>query len=288
MAEDLKASAVEAPAVAPLEGGAGGASRSSSSGVPHALRFRLVYFALAILLGAAVGTTVLLLGSRSGADANWSTWKPTASGEARHLQIAEFVSSRYRHPSGRPLVNVITGPLTAQLTGAEGESQDVPIEAILVRGRTSDFSDAQVSRVSQDESLMFVLCGGGRNCTMDEGRPDRERGRLLRREILELALYAYHYDSDLKSIVAFLPPIRVQLENGQATDLQRAVWLRRDDVKQQLKMPLKSTLPSRSGARVPPQEAQTVDRLIVPRLYGYSVERAPQGDAVLVLSSLAS
>ena len=72
-------------------------------------RFGLAYFVLAVVVGAAVGTTIVLAG-RSGSDGKqaWSRWRPTGDDAARTLQIAQHVSRRYRLAGGEQrLVNVV-------------------------------------------------------------------------------------------------------------------------------------------------------------------------------------
>lgn len=255
--------------------------------LPYPLRFRLAYFALAIVLGAGVGSFVLFLGWPDSQARPFSAWAPTKQGDARAWEIADFVSGRYHDRSGQKLVDVSVGRPTAQFSAGDGTTEEVPIEAIFVRGRARDFSDASAVRISQDRSLMFILCGGGENCTLP-GNPSRERGELLRREILELALYSYRYVDDLEHVVALMPPAQVSGTNGQTSEIQRAVFLRRDDFGAALDRPLRATLPGRPTLPLQRRDTRTVDQLVLPHLFQSRVERAPQGDALLILAPFVS
>src|SRR5829696_5015268 len=144
---------------------------------PHADRFRFVLGALAGLAVAAVVAAVLLAGrSDGGPDGGWSAWKPTAEGTRGAEQIASYVGASYRGKGGKQLVAVKAGPLkvadldlNVALEGANGQIQ-----------------------VFQGEGLRYTMCGLGPNCSMADGKPTLQRGLLLQREALELALYSFH------------------------------------------------------------------------------------------------
>jgi hypothetical protein len=286
MAEDLKPSSASAAAEhAPARPGP--TARAPEPAPVYPKRFRAAYFALAVILGAAVGTFVLFAGGRAGGGPAWSTWEPTAKGEERAWQIADHVSARYRHPSGKKLVEVASSPPVVQIAGASGQREQLPISVIFVRGRTSDFSDAQAKQVRGDETLMFALCGGGERCAMDEGAPTAERGTLLRREVLELALYAYKYVDDIDVVLALLPPAQATDQQGQAAALQRVVYFRKQDLNRVLDIPLDRLLPGRPTLQMSPRVSQMVDSLVVSRQFQYSFEPGQQGDALLILSPLS-
>src|SRR5215213_7933663 len=75
----------------------------------HAARFRIAYALLAIVLGAAVGSFIVLVGrDDGGSSGTWSGWKaPDGSDLFRAQAIASHVGKQYRLPSGRELVAVI-------------------------------------------------------------------------------------------------------------------------------------------------------------------------------------
>lgn len=241
--------------------------REPRSGV-YLGRFRLAYAALAIVLGAAVGTFILLVsGPGSGPDTAWSTWKPTAEGTERARQIADYVSRRYRLPSGAQLVGVIAGPPSVQ---------NVPISVFAIRRGDRD---EDVSVLPAQASVMYILCGLGQRCAIEEGTPSRERHRLLRREALELALYTFVYMEDVESIVTFLPPRR-------GSDPDSALFFHRDDLRAELERPLRATLPERASL-VPNGldriEEFKVDKLTDGHLFRFQFQQGPDGAAILVL-----
>src|SRR5439155_20920213 len=163
---------------------------------PYQLRFLVVYGILAGVLGAGIAGIVLLVGtSVGGGAASWSTWKPTKSGAARVSQIAQHVSKAYRLTDGGQLLDVIAKPPAVQ---------NVPIKAVAVRNKAGNADE--VSLFDDQNSLMLVLCGGGTACAISKGTASVERGRLVRREALELALYTFKYVGNVKYIVAFMPP----------------------------------------------------------------------------------
>ena len=55
---------------------------------------------------------------------------------------------------------------------------------------------------------MFSLCGLGQSCAIATGKASVERGTLVRREILELALYTFKYVGGVNHVIAFMPPAR--------------------------------------------------------------------------------
>ena len=154
--------------------------------------------------------------------------------------------------------------------------QDVAIKAVAVRnkGGTAD----EVSLFDSGNSLMFVLCGGGSACSIAKGTASVERGRLVRREALELALYTFKYVGSVKYIVAFMPP-------KKGSPAQYAVYFHRSDFDRELKHPLVQTLSPATPKQdtIPPRETATIDKLTEPHTFKFSLQQAQQGDAILVL-----
>jgi hypothetical protein len=242
--------------------------RESRRRRPYRLRFLLVYGVLVGVLGAAIAGVALLAGSggSSGGPA-WSTWKPSKSGSARVAQIAHEVSKQYRLAEGGQLVDVVAKPPSVQ---------DVPIKAVAVRNAEGDADE--VSLLDADNSLMFVLCGGGEACSIAKGKPTVERGRLVRREALELALYTFKYVGTVKYIVAFMPP-------KKGSQPQYVVYFHRSDFDRELKRPLAETLSAKTPGQdtILPRETATIDRLTESHMFKFSLQQAQQGDAILVL-----
>lgn len=247
----------------------------------YRLRFGLVYFLLAGIVGGAVGSFVVVA-TRPGdpPTPEWSSWKPDGSNAAKVKQIADHVSKRYRLPSGNQLAIAIAGPPSA--TASDGTS--VPVEAIAVRPDTStgqaEEDDIEIMR--SGDSLMFVLCGLGDRCSIAEGEASEERHQLLRREALELALYAFKYVDSTNSVVVFLPP-------RPDADVSTSVFLKRKDVADELRRPLSrtlvSTVPPQLGD-IPASELGNIDRLTRPRLYQYGFTQAQNGAGILVLDPI--
>ena len=259
----------------------GRAERARSTA--YRLRFGLVYFVLAGIVGGAVGSFVVVATRPGDPPApDWSSWQPDGSNDARAKQIADHVSKRYRLPSGNQLAVAIAGPPSA--TASDGSS--VPVEAIAVRPDTStgQAEEDDIEILRSGDSLMFVLCGLGDRCSITEGDASEERHQLLQREALELALYTFKYVDSTDSVVVFLPP-------RPDAEVSTSVFLTRDDVADELHRPLSQTLvsavPPQLGA-IPAQELGHIDRLTQPRLYQYGFTQAQNGSGILVLDPIVA
>lgn len=244
-------------------------------------RFALAYALLAVILGSSAGLAVVVAGGGgSSSSVAWSEWEPTTEGATpRMKEISDFVASHYRLPSGRQLVAVQSSPLAVQ---AQGEA--VPVAAFAI---PSGPTEADVVKFEEaDDAWMFNMCGLGQRCSISEGEPTTARHRLLRREALELALYAFHYVDGVKSVVAFLPPRPDADENTTGT----VVYLRRQDLGAQLDVPLGETLTPITRLTpddLPPGEAEVVDALTTPRLFEYNFQQAQNGAALMILDPVA-
>ena len=243
-------------------------------------RFAVLYVILAAIAGAAIGTTIVLVGRGSPAPAPpWSDWQPVGSAERRAAQISDHVTRAYRLESGNQLVSAVVGPPSAP--AADGTL--VRMRAILVRPQISrgQAEADDVAVIDAGTALSFVLCGaGGRACAIREGTPTPERLSLLRREALELALYSFKYVDDVGSVVVVLPP-------GSSEQPPLAVFLERADVRQELSRPLSETLtapvvPDIGG--IPAEEQSAIERITRPRLYYYQYDSAQDGSPIMVLT----
>lgn len=240
---------------------------------PHRFRFGLIYGGLAVILGAAVAGLVVFAGRSIHPAPAWSSWKPHGGGLGAAQEIADHVGKAYRLPNGDQLVDVITKAPSV----SPASSAPIPVHYIAVRGPKG--GQDQIYPVSSTNSVMYSLCGLGASCAIATGTPSVERGRLVRREILELALYTFKYAGGIQNVIAFMPP---QL----GKQAKYVVYLRRNDLNQELKQPLLQTL----GAKVPlpkaipAREVRTIDTTTGPRLYSFGVAQAPQGDLVFVLA----
>ena len=149
-------------------------------------RFLLAYLALALLaLAATAATAALFVLPRAETAGAWSSWRPTGDEDTYVRQIADYVSQRYRQPSGNELVAVIAGPPEVKSAGAA-----IPLDAVAIQGESGGESgDVDVVRI--DNGVMYALCGLGPQCAIAEGAPSGERHRPLRREAPELGPYPF-------------------------------------------------------------------------------------------------
>jgi hypothetical protein len=246
-------------------------------------RFGLIYGALALIGGIAIGALVVLLGRPAAVPTpSWSSWEPTGSSNARVKQIADHVAKEYRL-QGQQMVVALGGPPT--VTAGGDSTNPIPIAAIAVRPDTStgQAEESDIKIVDASKSMQFVLCGLGDGCSLTQGPPTEARHTLLRRQALELALYTFKYVDGVDSVTVFLPPP----PGGQSA--ATAVFLERKDVAQELKTPLAQTLSpiTPTVGTIKPGELQTLNRITRSRLYQFQYTQAQDLSAVLVLDPIA-
>ena len=250
---------------------------------PYRIRFGVVYLALAAVVGAAVGSfVVMLLRDPPSPSAAWSTWQPAGQEGSYPTQIADYVEKRYRGPNGRPLVGVIASRPAVQAGDSAVPVSHVVIQNDLVGG------DDDVKVVATDDGIMYQLCGLGERCAIREGEPSEERHRLLRRQALELALYSLKYIESLDSVIALLPPN----PNAEADAPSTALFFEKSDLRSALENPLVTTFRSPTETlgteiELDPVERLTIDRLTGPRLFRYQFTQAPAGGAIMVLNPIS-
>ena len=247
-------------------------------------RFAIVYGALALIGGIAIGALIVLV-SRPDAVPNpsWSAWEPDGSANARVKQIADHVAKEYRF-QGEQMVVALGGPPTVAAGG--DSTAPIPISAIAVRPDTStgQAEEDDIELVDASKSMQYVLCGLGDGCALSSGPPTEARHTLLRREALELALYSFHSLDGIDSTLVLLPP----RADGKAAT---AVFVERSDVRSELGRPLQETLtaPLTPGVgEIRRDEQRVVDRTTRSRLYEYSYLQAQDGSPVMVLTPALS
>ena len=224
-------------------------------------RFAIVYTTLGIIGAAAItGLVVLVIRPGHHAGPAWSTWKPPAGNTQKvAAAIADRIAHRYRlSESGGQLVAVI--PQKPEVTSG---TQNISIKFVAVR------------KAPQSNTGIAI----GAHCSIAKGQPTQTRGRLVRREALEVALYTFKFVPNVDSIAAFMPPPPGQTASS-------ILYLRKDDVKDQLHQPLAKTLP----LTTPPlpgasdsAEVSTIDKLTLPHMFTYQLQALPAGGAVLIL-----
>jgi hypothetical protein len=212
-------------------------------------RFAVAYLVLGAAVGTAIGTFIVLLQRPGPAPPPpWSSWRPAASSpRSQVLEIADHVGSRYLLPSGDPLTAVKIG----------GPEAGKNVRAIIVPTKSNPQTLADFNVYDKDKSVVYVLCGLGRNCAIAEADPSTARGTVLRREALELALYTFEYVKSLDNVLVFVPPAQGQKR------LTSSLFFHRGDLSSNLTHPLRATLPDRPPlpGHIAASEKQTVDEL---------------------------
>jgi hypothetical protein len=231
-------------------------------------RFAIAYILLLVVFGAVVATFTYLAARPE--PGRWGNFEPRGEGLARARAIANGVAQNY-HLNGQQMVVVNAQPPIVE---------NVPIDAIAIpRNPSQGIGGGYQSIEPATSTLFYVFCGRGAGCSMP-GEANLERGRLLRRQSLELALYTFKYMDDIDSVVTLLPPPS-NAEQGQRSP---AVYLRRRFLADELEKPLSNTLngrPPYTIGNLPSME--TVERLTVGRWFPYSFQQLPNGRALLQL-----
>jgi hypothetical protein len=232
----------------------------------HVHKFRLAFAALiGFGVAAVAAAAAFVIAGRPPKPPAWSEWKPNASGDAALEQIATHVGERYRMPSGQQLVLVEGGPL--QIGG-------LPVHVVLQP------TPNDTPSLSNGTGALYVLSGRGPKGSINTGKASRERLLLLQREALELALYTFRYENDVKQVVAILPPPPKQ-------NPSTVMFFRRGDVSDQLSRPLRFTLPgtppSIDSLHAGPMR-DYLTKLTNPGLFYFGVEQAQDANFLLILS----
>jgi hypothetical protein len=242
----------------------------------YTARFALAYGTMGMVFAAALtGLIVLVIQPGHHASPPWSTWTPNAGTTQKVTsQIADHVAHRYRlSEKGGQLVAVIPGkPVVTSGTAK------ISINAVAVRQAPQSNTGIQVY-IDTSSMENYTFCGLGNHCSIATGQPTQERGRLVRREALEVALYTFKFAPAINSVTAFMTPPR-----GQTAS--QILYLRKDDLKDQLKQPLLKTLPLATPplpSAADSTEASTIDKLTLPHMFTYSLTALQNGGAALIL-----
>ena len=246
----------------------------------YTLRFALIYGGLvAVLIGAVTGLVVVLAGTTIGNTFNgsWSSWTPPGGSTSNVTNsIAQHVAQQYHlNKAGAQLLAVVAGP--PQLANG---THKVVMSHIAVRRAANSATGIQVFPTAT--TWTDQLCGLGSSCSIASGQASFTRGRLVRREALEVALYTFKFVRGIDSVVAFMPP-----PPGQTTT--ELLYLQKANLQQQLSQPLSKTLPLATPPlpnAADPQEAATIDRLTLPSIYSYTVQGLQDNSALLILDPI--
>jgi hypothetical protein len=272
MADDVTPAAAPEPPLLPNRQER--ARRSS-----YRLRFGAIYIFLAAVLGAGIGSFVVVASQGEPApEPAWSAWQPTGSRQAKVRQIADHVPKAYKNDDGSQLTVSLASSLAVPT-----EQGDVPVRAIVVRPDVSKglAEEDDIATYSSKDVVSYGLCGADskQQCEIASGVSSPERFTLLRRQALELSLYTLKYVDDVNSVIVFMPPSQKGQSNG-------SIFLRRRDVADELQHPISSLLPTkrpRVGALTSLEEGQII-RLTESRTYAAQVQPLPDGNPVLVLT----
>lgn len=264
----IDSTATEEPPTLPERPEAPGAVAAPASEAPHAARFQFLLGALIAFGVAAIAFGAWLINDRSSPSAGpaWSAWQPHSGGVAAAQEIADHVGPEYRLPSGNQLVSVVGGPL--QVAG-------LPITVAL---RSDPANNNSVSLIG-GTGVLYRMCGLGVRCSIDEGKASVQRGFLLRREALEMALYSFRYMSDVNQVVVFLPP----KPGAQPT---QALFFRPQGLLSALQAPLSDTLASRTptvATATRSVDAPAVQHFTNPAEYSFSLTQSNQDAGVFLV-----
>jgi hypothetical protein len=238
-------------------------------------RFAIAYAGLGITFAAALtGLIVLVIQPGHHTGPPWSVWKPIPGSTAKvTAQIADHVAGRYRlGEAAGQLVAVI-----AQKPEVTSGTANIAIKAVAVRQAPQSNTGIQIYDTTKTTD--FTLCGLGSHCSIATGVATQARGRLVRREALEIALYTFKFVPSIDTVATFMTP-----PPGQTAG--NILYLRKDDLKDALSQPLSKTLP----LATPPlptsadtMEQSMIDKLTLPHMFTYSLTALQTGGAALIL-----
>jgi hypothetical protein len=241
--------------------------RSRRTPAPFRSRFGFVWGALVgigVCAAAAFGLLIAAPGeSGPKLAADWSSWEPETSSMVEGAQdIADHVGVQYKLDGGEQLVSIRSSSLEL---GGE------PI-GVAVRPTGGEL------QFLEGDGLLYILNGLGPNGRVPTGKPSKERGRLMMREALELALYSFRYLDDVTMVAVLLPQTAEQAKanagGAAAAPQTNAVFYRPGDLLDELQVPLDRTLAPKTPqpSTMTEAEAEKVDSLTLRNLFLASVQ----------------
>ena len=253
-----------------------------AAGLDLEFRFALIYGALGtVLLASIVGVFLIASQAAPPKPPAWSTWRPTPGNSAAvATEIATHVANQYKlNKAGAPLVAIVP-------TAPEGTMGTTVTPVSTIGFLTSATATSCCARVvSTADNVQDQLCGLGTRCAITRGAATVDRGRLVRREALELALYTFKYVPKVNAMIAYIPPVA-------GTNRITLLYLERSNLQSALDKPISQTLPL---AKPPlptspdPREKQTIDRLTTPVEFSFiQYKSLGDGTQALILSPTTS
>jgi hypothetical protein len=253
----------------------GGPRLRESESSRYDRRFIAVYAGLGVVLvGAIVAFAVIVAKPGHKSAGQWSTWEPTPTSTTGMMsEIAQHVSHQYKmSANGGQLVAIV--PSKPTVTSG---TTNIAIKAIAIRKAPQ--SNTGIEVLNSAKSVMYNFCGLGDHCSIVGGKATATRGRLVRREALEVALYTFKFVPGVDSIIAFMPP-----PPGQNTSA--VLFFRKENFKEALDRPFAQTLRLAHPplpTQVDTTEGTTIDELTLPSLFSYELTALQTGGAALVL-----
>jgi hypothetical protein len=267
------------PMLAPqVEAAAEPAAPAARGPAPFRSRFGFIWGALAGIAVCAIGTFAVLITTQNDSGVhlaeNWSAWQPeTTEMIDGAADIAGHVAFQYKHDGGGQLVSV-------RSSSFELGGQKIGV-AVRPQGEELQFLEG--------DGLMYILNGLGPGGRLPD-KPTKERGRLLLREALELALYSFRYLDDVTMVAVLLPQTAEQQAanagGAAAAPETNAVFFRPGDLIEQLEVPLSRTLSPNTPrpSTMTKAESAKVDSLTLRNLFLASVQPLEADQSYLVLA----
>ena len=249
-------------------------------------KFGVAYLVLAAIVGAAVGLIVVLStrnDTTTTRTADFSAWSPTQpDGTARTREIGTKVATGYRLENGHQLVGVLGGPMEFPRVGGP-----IKVAALLIGAGNAGVTTENVGAAFPNAGIFYQLVGRKPPDGQIEGTPTAVRGALLFREVLELALYTFHYQPQADHIVFFLPPAPGVPQNDPR--YQRAIYVPREALRDELSRPLDQTLTPRQT--ITPEDLTTAEAnkvlgILKGRLYHFDYQQLSNSTLILQLTPL--
>jgi hypothetical protein len=160
--------------------------------------------------------------------AAWSSWRPEGNALGKMQQIADRIPKTYLMPNSDQVNIAIARGLVARV-----DERSIPVGAIIVEagsstgtGEPADEGDGALVYDAAN-TVGIALCGLGPSCSIPGGESS-DATFAVRRQALELALYAFQYVDEVDSVLVFMPL-------SPKGDSGGAIFLRREDVRDELR-----------------------------------------------------